>query len=67
MSKATKIVKDGNVWTCEGASCASSGSVETPNRLMRACKEISREAGDVKSIESGDLSLSGEALADCNG
>lgn len=60
-----RTIIDGAVWKCQGASCQALGG--QPQSADRACRRIVARLGKVTAFTWRGTSLSGDALAACNG
>jgi hypothetical protein len=61
---AGRVIVDGAGWTCEGATCTSTGGTNQP--AARACKRVVARLGAVSAFTWKGQALSAEQIAACN-
>lgn len=66
VAEQTRIIAQNTIWTCEGDTCRARADHAVS---VRACRQLSREAGDVRIVSYGieGRELSSDEIARCNG
>jgi hypothetical protein len=65
LSGHKEFVANGNLWRCDGASCALISKPSDPNSV-RSCHEVQRQVGGLSAYGSKDKPFDGDKLAKCN-
>lgn len=62
----TRVIAQNTIWTCEGDTCRARADHAVS---VRACRQLSREAGDVRILSYGveGRELTADEIARCNG
>lgn len=66
VAEQTRVIAQNTIWTCEGDTCRARADHAV---TVRACRQLSREAGDVRIVAYGieGRELSADEIARCNG
>jgi hypothetical protein len=63
--KAAKVVIDGRVWTCDGATCTAAGEGRSQS-IARECWRAARKLGPFTAYSRDGVALDEAALKACN-
>ena len=63
LERATEVIVDGRIWSCDGKACTSRGADPRP---AVACRKLARKVGAVSRFASPQAELDAAALATCN-
>lgn len=61
--RATEVIIDGRIWSCEGNACTSRGDDPRP---AVTCRKLARKTGTVTRFITPQAELDAAGLATCN-